>query len=166
MSYTINISEIKEGYDKFVNKTWEAVSNNDEKLVEQADGYVDWKYEGLDESDVEEKAIWVRENDVFQQLEESWYPMYNIAHVIQYGVDEAELLDIAENAPNISILEIEELDCTVIALNGCGMDFSDSIAYAYLVADNMIPEGFGNITTAYTISKKALEKLCEKQGNK
>ena len=161
MSYSINISEIIADSDKFENETWNAICDDDEKLVSLADDFVDWDDEELSESDIEEKAIWVRESDMLYQIQDSYYPMYNIAHVTQFGADVGELLDIAENAPNISILKIEELDCIVIALNGCGTDFSDSIAYAYLVIDGQIPRSFGAVEKNYTITDAAMEKINE-----
>jgi len=159
MSYTINISGVTDCDGKFVNRTWEALSNDDDNLVELADEVVDWEGEGLDDSGVEAMAAFVRTDDVFYQLEKNLQPMCNFAHILQNSPNCSELLDLAKNAPNVSILEIEELDCTVIALNGCGMDFSDSIAYTYLIVDKFIPSGFDNITEAYTISQEALAKL-------
>ena len=80
------------------------------------------------------------ESEEFEQLEENLFPIYNYIHLLQARPSDNDILDIYENAPNITIIYIEEFEKYFITLNACGMDFTDSIAYAYMVIDGQIPK--------------------------
>ena len=79
----------------------------------------------------------------------TWLPIYSG----NYGT-------IWEDAPNMSIIYIDEIEAYCIALNGCGMDMSDSIAYAYMVLDKYVPKSTIP-TDRMTLSKECWDKLQE-----
>ena len=50
------------------------------------------------------------ESEKFEELEESLFPIYNYIHLLQERPSDEEIIDIYKNAPNISILYIEEFE--------------------------------------------------------
>ena len=174
MSYTINISgmqdsEYMEGEASYTNQTWIALSQDDTSIINLANNYYGsdskLKYANyIGESDLamiddSEVVQWILNQDFFFEIQDNWHPMYNYAHILQGSPDSKDLLHLASHAPNVTILHIEHLESHVIALNGCGMDFSDSVAYAYKVIDRFVPPCFLDIDCAYTISKEAFKVL-------
>jgi len=170
MSYTIKIDT--NDYSKFLNLTEDTITGNDAMLIELASEYCEVSPQESCSEDTgsttpldRDIANWVRSQDFYYEILESYAPMVCHAHVLQNMPRCKDLLLIAKNAPNISILYIEELSVHVIAMNGCGMDFSDSIAYAYAVIDRDIPNSFGRIVDKFTITDEALQTIMELGGS-
>jgi len=170
MSYTIKIGT--NDCPEFLNLTEDTIAENDAMLIELASEYCEVSpqescSEGTGSTTPFDRDIadWVRSQDFYYEILEAYEPMVCYVHVLQNMPSYKDLLLIAKNAPNISILYIEELSVHVIAMNGCGMDFSDSIAYAYAVIDKDIPKSFGQIVDKFTITDEALQTIMELGGS-
>jgi hypothetical protein len=146
MSYSINISEHLQNFDLFTNLTVENMEVNKSVLNEY----------GFDTAEE------FQNSDSFYEWQDGYHPIYNFAHILQYSASEQgdKIRDVLENAPNVSILHIEEIDTDLIALNGCGMDMSDSIAYAYMVLDGYVPKSI-RPTERMTLSQESWNELQE-----
>ena len=125
MSYSINISKM--------------ISNND---GEQFDNLtIECKPSLRTALDYGFKSVKrFEESDSFYEWLDNYHPIYNFAHVLQYEPTSEQVQLIHENAPNISIIYVHETETYLITLNACGMDLSDSIAYAYMVIDGQVPK--------------------------
>ena len=109
--------------------------------------------ESLDE--VDDYAL----DSFWSHVEDSYYPIYNWSHILADKPTDEDLIKIIENAPNVTIMR-DDSDNHFITLNGCGMDYSDSIAYAYLVIDRRLPHGLLTSVPEYpTVSKEGAEAL-------
>lgn len=126
MSYSLNISEYLNIYngEQFENLT----INECKPTLETAS---DYGYESIEEFE---------ESDSFYEWQDKKHPIYNFAHVLQYEPTSEQVQLIHKNAPNMSIIYVHEIETYLIALNACGMDLSDSIAYAYMIIDNKVPK--------------------------
>ena len=126
MSYTLNISEYLNKYngEQFENLT----INECKPSLKTALDYGCKTVERFEES------------DSFYEWQDYYHPIYNFAHVLQYEPTSEQVQLIHKNAPNVSIIYVHETETYLIALNGCGMDMSDSIAYAYMIIDRQVPK--------------------------
>ena len=126
MSYTLNISEYLNNYngEQFDNLT----INECRPSLKTA---FDYGYSTVERFE---------ESDSFYEWQDNYYPIYNFAHVLQYEPTSEEIQLIHKNAPNVSIIYVHETEGFLIALNCCGMDLSDSIAYAYMIIDRQVPK--------------------------
>ena len=154
MSYSINISKYLEGFESFINLTVENLPIT-KSILDQYDFKTAEEFE---------------ESDCFYQWQDSYHPIYNFAHILsnQMGTwkQTDRLQNIIEHAPNVSIIRIDEIGSDLITLNGCGMDMSDSIAYAYMIIDRYVPRCI-RPTDRMTLSKNSWRKLqdfIKKQG--
>ena len=109
-----------------------------------------------DLDDVDDCAL----DDFWCHIEDSYYPLYNWSHVLADKPTDDEVLKIVKNAPNVTIMR-DASDNHFITLNGCGMDYSDSIAYAYLIIDRRIPCGLLRDGEYHTVSAEGAAELRE-----
>ena len=144
MSYSINISEHLQNLDLFRNLTIENMEVSKSVLN-------DYDYESIEDFE---------NSDSFYNWQDSYHPIYNYAHVLQHEPRAKDIKQVIEDAPNMSIIYIDEIETYCIALNGCGMDMSDSIAYAYMVLDGYVPKSTIP-TDRMTLSKECWDKLQE-----
>ena len=115
---------------------------------------------------VEYLKIWdTEENKLVDYWEESldiYRPIYNYIHLLETtNFDDALILEVALNT-NCCVLYDTQEEKNYIALNGCGMDMSQDIGYAYLKLERWIPEDFiGRISKqkGLTLSKQNFEEL-------
>jgi hypothetical protein len=70
--------------------------------------------------------------------EDSCQPMMNYAYPLRYLPDEDKILKIVKDTC-LTVMENTETEEYYLALCGGGMDLSQSIALAYLIAENRIP---------------------------
>jgi hypothetical protein len=129
MSYTIHSEDINEEVAEGVyeNMTADLIHSDDDILVDIA------KDMGYEFKDADE----LRDSDNVYEITKSYHPIYNHLHLLQQQPMDDDIKDILTNAPNVSILRTE--NNWFISLNGCGMNMSDSIAYAYMKIDFQIP---------------------------
>ena len=159
MSYSIayDTNEFDEnGNARYENISWNILCNNDDFII-GAEQFLYW-FEKESNKDKKESIDNFKNSENFYQLRDSYYPIYNYVHILQYSPSDAEILKILENAPNIAILHDEDLGVHLISLTGCGMDFSDSIAYAYMIIDRVIPKDLIP-NQRLTISQSAYDEL-------
>lgn len=96
------------------------------------------------------------------EILERYHPIYNYWHLLQSRPSEKDVADILKHAPSITIMTEGEDGCELnhyITLNSCGMDYTDSIAFAYMVIDQIIPKGLLFNLERTTISKKGWARL-------
>ena len=135
MSYTINIGDMPQfNKDGFENWTNETINNMSEDYIISTD-YFSYYFDSCKEYDGDDivEIDYIdsfKDSQNYYDLEDSFYPIYNYVHILQHSPSSYAIEKILFNAPNVSILYFEQLDTYGIALNGCGMDMSDSIAYA------------------------------------
>ena len=114
--------------------------------------YVDWweAFKG-DEWDClgrylmeEKKGEWSEDNP--EGIEgDDYMPMYNFAYPLDLSsLDEDKIIRICEETSCTVVKNMEE-DSLYLALCGCGMDFSQSIALAYMTAYAWGDEEYGRI---------------------
>ena len=154
MSYTIykewTVEEVIDG-----NLTTQAIRNDEDFAALLYNDYTGSTAEDVEDlEDVDARAL----DDFWQYVEDSYHPLYNWSHVLADKPTDDDLIKIIENAPNITIMR-DESDNHFITLNGCGMDYSDSIAYAYLIIDRRIPCGLLREGEYHTVSKEGAEAL-------
>jgi len=170
MSYAINydVSNVfnEDGVDRYENTTWNYLSSDDSFLA-STENFNYWynNYYIIDEDDeiidISDEAIDnFRESEAYYDLQDSYYPIYNYIHLLQNRPTDEDIKKINDNAGNVVIIYIEELDSYFISLTGCGMDMSDSIAYAYMVIDKEIPKSLIP-RECYTIGKNGAKELME-----
>ena len=164
MSYAIYVEDIANKFwgdeGNWKNLTWNLIVEDDEvlrTLYEDA-GYDDVYYDELDD---EEKVKYIRNSDAFHELAEGYYPMMTYVHVLQSEPAEEDALKVYKNAPNMVLLK-DDMDNCYIGMSGAGMDFSEEIAYAYMVVDRCVPPGFRvHENNNYSLKKEAHEELVE-----
>jgi hypothetical protein len=129
MSYTIHSEDINEEVAEGVyeNMTADLIHSDDDILVDIAKD-MGYEFKNVDE---------LRDSDNVYEIINSYHPIYNCLHLLQQKPVDDDIKDILTNAPKVSILRRE--NNWFISLSGCGMDMSDSIAYAYLKIDFQIP---------------------------
>ena len=140
--------------------TWNVIANNDKALrtLYEGAGYDDEHYNELDD---EEKMEYIRDSEEFYGLKEDYYPIVNYVHLLQQKPREEGILKIHSNAPNTVVIE-DNMGNHYIGLSGAGMDFSEEIAYAYMVVDNCVPPGFSvDEDSNYSLKKEAHKELVE-----
>lgn len=166
MCYSILVENIASkffggcGEGDWENMTWDVVSNDDDSLRDlyESAGYGDDEYKKLDD---EEKVIYIRETEEFYELSEGYYPILNYVHVLQEKPTEEDILKIHKNAPNIVIIG-DDLGNFFIGISAAGMDFSEELAYAYMVIDFCVPPCFRiDEDSNYTLNKEAHKELVE-----
>ena len=114
------------------------------------------KFEEIYEKDI---VDWFEEQDMYFEWEDRFVPIVNYIHILQSKPTEKQAQFVAQNS-NAVIVHVDEFDTYGIALTGAGMDFSDSIALAYAVVDNEIPNCFiKSINRNYTITEAGWNKL-------
>ena len=70
--------------------------------------------------------------------EDEGYPIYNFAYpLFRDQIDDQVILRVCEET-NCTVVYSNERDKYYLALTGCGMDFTQDIALAYLIADGCI----------------------------
>ncbi len=147
MSYSIHFDkwgELDEAYD---NLTWDEVSSDDKILAntEQFGYWHDGQYgfkayiSELTEEDLEERLEEFRDSDAFYELQDTYIPIYNYVHLLSSSPYEKEILLVAQYVGNVVVIHLNDIDADVIALTGCGMDFSDNIELAYYLLDGESP---------------------------
>ena len=164
MSYAIYVENIANKFwgdeGNWKNLTWNLIVEDGEllrTLYENAN-YNDTCYNELED---EEKLKYIENSDILHQLEDSYYPMMNYVHVLQLKPVKEDILKVYKNAPNIVLLE-DDMSNYYIGLSGAGMDFSEEIAYAYMVVDRCVPPGFRvHENNNYSLKKEAHEELVE-----
>ena len=165
MSYAILVEDIVSKFwdneeGTWENLTWNLIAEDDEALraLYENAGYDDVYY---DELDNEEKLEYIRDSDAFHELAEGYYPMMNYVHVLQSEPIWEDVLKVYKNAPNIVLLK-DDMDNCYIGMTGAGMDFSEEIAYAYMVVDRCVPPGFTiDEDSNYSLKKEAHKELVE-----
>ena len=162
MCYSILVEDISSKFwnGNWENMTWDVVSNDDDALrgLYESSGYGDDYYNELSD---EEKVIYIRETEEFYELSEGYYPILNYVHVLQEKPTEEDILKIHKNAPNIVIIG-DDLDNFFIGMSAAGMDFSEELAYVYMVIDFCIPRCFRvSKDFNYTLNKQAHGELVE-----
>lgn len=70
--------------------------------------------------------------------EDSGYPMMNYAYPLPFCPDNEKILEILKRT-NLTVVENQDTEEYFLALTGGGMDLSQDIALAYLIAQNRIP---------------------------
>ena len=97
--------------------------------------------------------------------EDDGYPIYNFAYPLYKDrIDDETILRVCGET-NCTVVYSNEQDKYFLALTGCGMDFSQDIALAYLIADgcidwDMLEEVY--IAGPLSVSlEKYIEILCE-----
>ena len=114
--------------------------------------YVDW-WEAFkdDEWDClarhvmeEKKGEWSEDNP--EGLEgDDYMPIYNYAYPLEFSnLEENKIVRICEET-NCTVVYNEGEDALYLALCGCGMDMSQSIALAYMIAYSYGNEEYGRI---------------------
>lgn len=169
MSYSIMVGNILEKFhgegvdDSWVNLTWGTISENDELLVgvyEDAGYPLDDKQD-YEQLEVDEKAQWARDSEDFYSLQDGYYPIMNYVHVLQHKPTEEDILDIAKNARNMVVIQ-DEHENYLLGLSGGGMDFSEEIAYAYMVIDREVPKCFRiDEKKSYCLNDEAHKRLVD-----
>ena len=153
MSYTIQVENISTKFSAdegtWYNLTWNAIAKN-ENLLEET-----YENEGYN---YEEEASFF---DTYLEIENSYIPMYNYFHVLQRKPNEQEILKIQKNAPNVVIVR-DDTETYYIALKSVGCDYSEEIAYAYMIIDSEIPKSFSvSKKHNYYLSDEAHKELVE-----
>jgi hypothetical protein len=82
-------------------------------------------------------------DDSIEEFMQKYSPAMNELWEIENMPSENTLQDLLENAPNVSIVEMNEN--LFIAMNGGGTDLTNEIAYAYLKIDGKIPAEVGSL---------------------
>ena len=164
MSYAIYVEDIANKFwgdeGNWKSLTWNLIVENDELLrtLYESASYNDAYYNELDN---EEKLEYIENSDMFYELAENYYPMMNYIHVLQSKPAQEDILKVYKNAPNIVLLE-DDMSNYYIGLSGAGMDFSEEIAYAYMVVDRCVPPGFRvHENNNYSLKKEAHKELVE-----
>ena len=113
--------------------------------------YVDWweafkgdEWEFIGRQVMEErKGDWSDTNP--EGLEgDDYFPMYNFAYPLEVAPDQEVIFRICNETACTVVYHIKE-DAYYLALCGCGMDFSQSIALAYMIAYSYDEEKYGRI---------------------
>ena len=162
MSYAILVEDIASKFwdENWENLTWNLIAEDDETLrtLYEDAGYDDDYYDKLDD---EEKIEYVRNSEAFYELAEGYYPIISYIHVLQSEPIWEDVLKVYKNAPNIVLLK-DDMDNCYIGMTGAGMDFSEEIAYAYMVVDRCVPSGFTiDEDSNYSLKKEAHKELVE-----
>lgn len=97
----------------------------------------------------------IKFDDSLESFLDEYKPKMNEFWVLQNCPTQSEIEDLIENAPNISIVEVEEE--MYISMNAGGMDMTNEIAYAYLMIDGIIPDEVGSLK--FNDAIKGSEKL-------
>ncbi len=173
MSYSIHFDkwgELDEAYD---NLTWDEVSSSDELLTgtEQFSYWLDETYpdEGWDSVEIEKELANnedfdiseimedFRDSDAFWELQDTYVPIYNYVHLLSSSPYDKEILMVAKYVGNAVIVHLNDIDADVIALTGCGMDFSDNIELAYYLLDGESPIQASQIMSLGKSAEKILK---------
>jgi len=89
--------------------------------------------------------------------EDSAEPMMNYMYPLEFGPDEDKILEIVQKT-NCTVMENEETGEFFLALCGGGMDLSQDIALAYIIAEKWIPtEMLGVISSQENLSQSGKE---------
>ena len=168
MSYSIRVGNILSKFqsddgEEWSNLTWDAIWNNDEMVVRlyEESGYPLEDKEDYSQLEMDEKADHVRNGGELYELQDRHFPMMNYVHVLQHGASEDDIIDIAKNAPNIVVIE-DAHENQLLGLSGGGMDFSEEIAYAYMVIDREVPKCFRiDEKKSYCLNDEAHKALVE-----
>jgi len=87
--------------------------------------------------------------------------MMNYVHLLQSEPRWEDILKVYENAPNVVLLK-DDMGNSYIGLSGAGMDFSEELAYAYMIVDRYIPPGFTvDEESNYSLEKEAHKELID-----
>lgn len=164
MSYAMLVDDIAGKFwdpeESWETLTWNVVTNNDKALrtLYEGAGYDDEYYNELDD---EQKMGYIRNSEAFYELKEGYYPIMSYVHLLQERPREEDILKIHNNAPNTVIIE-DNMGNHYIGLSGGGMDFSEEIAYAYMLIDRCIPPCFRiDEDSNYLLKKEAHKELVE-----
>ena len=141
--------------------------------------YIDWErafngdeWECLGRQIMEEKrGCWSEENP--EGIEgDDYIPIYNFAYPLDLStLDEGKIVRICEET-NCTVVHNHEEDALYLALCGCGMDFTQDIALAYMIAYSYDGQEFGRIprhmlfdvynTGALSVSEEQFEHIKNK----
>lgn len=116
------------------------------------------------------KGEWSEDNP--EGLEgDDYIQIYNFAYPLELSsLDENKIIRICEET-NCTVVHNEEEDALYLALCGCGMDMSQSIALAYMIAYSYGDEEYGRIpdhllfdvykSRAFSVSKEQFKHIQE-----
>jgi len=166
MSYSIMVEDIEKKFfnedgNQWDNLTWNTILNNDELLIAEYEerGYTDNDYNQLE--DEEEKADYIRDSEASYQIEEAYTPILSFVHLLQNEAYSEYVEKIYKNARNIVVIS-DHMDNYFLGLSAAGMDFSEELAYAYMIIDSCVPPGFRvEEDSTSSLKKEAKKELLE-----
>lgn len=109
------------------------------KLTKHIDewSFADWDFIGRN-LEIREKGEW-SENNQDGIGPDRYYPMMNYAYPLDSGCpSDSTIKEIHENT-NLTVVEELSTGNFYLALTGGGMDLSQDIAMAYIIAENRVP---------------------------
>ena len=165
MSYKLLYNfEEKFPWKDYENLTAEVCANN-EDFLKQSYNYQYWKRDQNYLEDEEPSIELFRESEAYAEWEDTFVPIYNYIHILSREPRDEDILKVANLAPNVSVIYIDEFKVHAISLTGTGMDFSDSIELAYYILDGVSPVFAHGFYTVSEEGKKIIKEqrriLCE-----
>ena len=98
--------------------------------------FEEWEFVGRDE-EVRDKGEWSEDNQEGIG-QDRYYPMMNYAYPLHDCPTTQTIFKIHEKT-NLTVVREEATGECFLALTGAGMDFSQDIAMAYIIAENRVP---------------------------
>ena len=145
MSYSIYWNKF--GSEDFENFTVDCMSD---KVMLDSDQYNYWEDYSIDADDEyteEEKLDMFKESDAYYEFVDSFFPMMNYVHLLQFSAACDQINFLLEHDPVVAIGSITSIEADVICLTGGGMDLSDCIELAYYVIDGNSPVKCSQVMT-------------------
>lgn len=120
---------------KYVNKSWDALSKDDDALIEFTEGE-GYDLENVDKDDV---ASHIRDSEFFHELGDTFMAMGNIVYPTCENPTDNDLVKIASATTDVAIL-CDDNGNNFITPTACGTNLNLQIAYAFMVVDGHVPQ--------------------------
>ena len=128
-----------------------------ERIVYDDDYYANLNYE--------EKVEYIKDSEIYYDIVENYSIMLDYIHVLQSEPTEEDIFKVYKNTSNIVLLKDDMNNC-YIGMIGIEADFSEEVAYTYMVVDHYVPPGFNvdknnNHSLKKETHKELIEFLCK-----